>query len=82
MLDKDKATYLQDRMMSIVESTFIQVYKIAYQKWGGSNPTLNLANRAKMIAPWNIGDGINVLFERINDAGECAQFAADPINDK
>ena len=69
-------------MMSIIEPTFIQVNNIAYQKWGGSNPTLNLANRAKMTAPWNVGDGIDVLFKRINDAGEYAQFAADPINDK
>ena len=40
MLDEDKTAYLQDRMMSIVEPTFIQVYNIAYQKWGGSNPAL------------------------------------------
>ena len=51
MLDEDTATYLQDRVIYIVEPTFIQVYNIAYQKWGGSNPTLNLANRAKMTAP-------------------------------
>jgi len=35
-----------------------------------------------MTAPWNIGDSIDVLFKCINDAGEYAQFAVDPINDK
>ena len=35
-----------------------------------------------MTAPWNVEDGINVLFKRINDAGEYAQFASDPINNK
>ena len=30
MLDEDKAIYMQDRMMSIVEPIFIQVYNIAY----------------------------------------------------
>jgi len=40
MLDEDKATYLCVSMMTITEPTFIQVYNIAYHKWGGSNPTV------------------------------------------
>ena len=68
MLDEDNTTYIRDRMMYIAEPTFIQVYNIAYQKWGGRNPTLNLAKRAKMTAPWNVGDGIDVFFKRINNA--------------
>jgi len=35
-----------------------------------------------MTEPWNVGDGIDVLFKCINDAEEYAQLAADPIKDK
>ena len=70
MLDEDKATYLRVQILTIVESTFIQVYNIACQKWGGSNPISNLANQTKMTAPWNVVDGIDVLFKRIKDARE------------
>ena len=39
LLDEDKATNLCDQMMTIVDPTFIQVYGITHQKWGGSNPS-------------------------------------------
>jgi len=81
LLNRNRAQYLRDRMVSMVNPTFLQIYDLAYHKWGASNPSINLSNRQKMTTAWSVQDGINPLFSRITDCTKYAQFTGSLISD-
>ena len=80
-MDSNRVQYLRDRMVNMVNPTFLQIHSLAYRKWGASNPSINLANHQKMTTAWSVQDGIDALVSRIADCAEYAQFAGSPISD-
>ena len=82
LLSADTAQDIRDQMASMANPTFIQVYDLAHIRYGGTNPSMNMANRQSMTADWSPEDGISKLTRRIDQAAEFAQFAQAPISEE
>lgn len=78
-LDADHQQELREAMMIYPNCTFLQAWRIAYDKWGASTANDRQANVATLNEDWSPSDGVTALFRRVRRALAYAIAAGSPI---
>ena len=78
-LGPDKAQALRDRILVIVNPTFLQIRDKAVAMWGHTTPSSRSVNLETLEGPWYATEGMAKLWRNIQDTVSFAVVAQAPI---
>ena len=79
MLDPEHAQTLREAMVATPNPSFKATFTEAVRRWGRTTPSSRAANMISLTNAWHPSDGLQRLWNQINDAANYAVFAGSPI---
>ena len=78
-LGPDKAQDLRDRIIAIINPSFLQIRDEAVAMWGHTTPSSRSANLKTLEGPWHATEGMAKLWRNIQDTVSFAVAAQAPV---